>query len=619
MAVSHRCGLIALCLCVLAPLLAQSPAERPVEKGLEEHAQVTLVQVDAVVVDKDGRTAPGLTKDDFTMKIAGRTVPVRYLDVTCPAGAAADPAPVPNAPKAAPAPIAPGVSRRVVLVFDYSLLSITMRPRVLDDAQWMLQEFKTDDEEVMIVALASTVRIEQRFTKDVSRLKGALERMKHDVTLWAREFPLGVTRQSWFENISTLMDVLGGYDGAKGVVFFSEAGTVDAAMRDAYYDDVAAHAAAARASIYPAKPDLLSSAGSSPTLTRLANQTGGRMPFFANDLSIAYRRAQRDLSCRYTLSAQVDPAEVRNPKPISVYVKAPGLTIRAPERVQVLTDAARQLARARAAYVDPGPYERPLVRAFAFPSVPSGAKKWNTLLAVSFPAAVGTEGRDVDVNAVVRQNNQRVDDTGRRIHVDPSTPGAPSRSVTILGDTALKGGAYDLTVLLSDPAAGEIVTARVPFVVPEVPEDLLMLRGPVMGRTVPGGLYLRAEKKVASEDTRLGKLLGPSSGFEPLFVEEIESKDAVIFYWSACVLGDNPIPEGAEVKRAFSDEHGASVRDYPAVPLVLTPRGKRVACLEKLEDLPSGALAAGSYTLDVKILSRSGETIAHGTEPLTVR
>jgi hypothetical protein len=75
------------------------------------------------------------------------------------------------------------LKRRVVFAFDYSFLDIAVRSKVLDAAQRMLQMSKTDEEEVMIVALTSQVRIEQKFTADARQLNATLSRMKHDVTL----------------------------------------------------------------------------------------------------------------------------------------------------------------------------------------------------------------------------------------------------------------------------------------------------------------------------------------------------------------------------------------------------------------------------------------------------
>lgn len=618
MRLSHLSCAPAVAFALSAPLLAQQPTAPAT--GTPEKVQVTVVQVEAVVMDKDGKTVPGLTKDDFSMSIAGLPVKISALDVSCPAGAMADPTPLKGGQAPTPAPIAPGTKRRVVFAFDYSFLAVPMRGQVLDAAEWMLRMSKTDDEEVMIVALASEVRIEQKFTKDIRQLVAALSRMKHDVTLWARDFPVGSSGAGYFGGISTLMDVLGGYDGAKAVVYFSEADIVGASMRDIYHQNVAAHAAAGRASIYPAQPDLISTAGGAgETLVRLANETGGRMQLLGNDISLPYRRAQRDLSCRYTVAAPSNDADMNDPRNLSVKVNKPGLSIRAPEQVQVFSEAAKLKARAAAAYVDPGPYERPLVRAYAFSAVPAGADKWDTLLAVNFPAPVKAQGADIDVRAVVRLDGQSVDDYKRRIHVDPAPGGGTSRSVTLLGDTRLKSGQYDVTVVLTEANGNELVSAQTQFVVPQVFDDLLILRGPIMGRVVPNGLFLRANPKDQVENTRLGKVLGPGNGFEALIVQEMDKQDKLLFYWSACVSGKNPLPADVVVSRTFTTDKGESAHAFPAVPLKLESRGKGISCLDMLETLPPGTLASGDYHLNVTVTHPNGDAIASGTQPLTVR
>jgi VWFA-related protein len=608
-----------LALALSLPLVAQQSAAPAPAAGTQEKLQVTVVQVEAVVMDKAGKTVPGLTKDDFEMKIGDKKVALSALDVDCPIGAMADPVPIKNSQTTPPAPIGPGVKRRIVFAFDYSFLAVTTRPQVLDDAEWMLRQAKTPDEEVMIVALASEVRVEQKFTKDIRQLVATLSRMKHDATLWARDFPVGVTGAGYFENVSTLMDVLSAYDGAKAVVYFSSAGEIGSSMSYIYYDNVAAHAAAARTAIYPAVPDLMSGAGPGDSLFRLGNETGGRVQIQGGDISIPYRFAQRDLSCRYTLAAAFDPTEVRDPQRLSVRVNKPGLTIRTPQMVQVFSEEAKQLARQGAAYVDPGPYERPLVRAFGFSAVPSGADKWDTLLAVNFPAPVGPSGADIDVRAVVRLDGQAVNDYKRKIHVDPAPGGAKTRSVTLLGDTRLKSGQYDLTVVLTEASGNELVSAQRDFVVPQVINDLLILRGPIMGRVVPGGLFLRANPKDQTESTRLAKVLGPGNGFEPLIVQEIDKQDKLLFYWSGCVSGDNPLPADVVVARTFTTSKGEGAYSYPPVPLKLESRGKGIACLDMLETLTPGTLASGDYHLNVTVTHPNGDMIANGTQPVTVK
>lgn len=608
----------ALALALSLPAGAQSSPDKPVGTAPQEKIQVTLVQVDAVVMDKDGKTVTDLKKGDFTMKIGDTPVNISTFDLVCPIGATADPVPIQPKQAAPPALIGPGLKRRIVFAFDYSFLEVTMRSQVIDAAEWMLQMSKTPDEEVMIVALTSEVRVEQNFTSDIHQLMGTLGRMKRDVTLWARDFPVGVSGQSYFRNISTLMDVLGSYEGAKGVVYFSQAANVGASMGYIYYSNVAAHAAAGRGVIYPAKPDLLDS-GAGDALTKLANQSGGRMQFFGNDMSIPYRRAQRDLSCRYTVGATITPTEENDPLTLSVKVTRPGLSIRAPEMVQLFNDASKAAARAGAAYVDPGPFERPLVRAYAFSALPYGVNKWDTLMAVNFPAPVGPTGADIDVKAVVRRDNASVGEYKRKIHVDPAPGGGKSRPVTLLGDSKLEAGQYDLTVVLTDASGAQIVSAQSDFVVPMVLQDLLILRGPITGKVVPGGLFMRANPKDKVEDTRLGKLLGPGDGFEPLLVQEIDAKDKLIFYWSACVSGKNPLSDDVVVARTIRTATGDSAHAFTPVPLKLEDRGKGVSCLDMLETLPPGTLAAGDYHLDVVVMHPNGDVISQGTSPLGVK
>lgn len=596
---------------------AQQPAEKPASTGLQETVKVTLLQIDVLALDGKGKTVPDLKAEDFSMKLGDTPLKVSTVDVMCPIGATDDPVPLQDGATTPPAPIEPRSKRRVVFAFDYAFLDHTMRARVLDAAAAMLRMSKTPDEEVMIVALTFEVRVEQRFTKDLQHLTQALERMKHDVTLFGKDYPTGASGQHYFGNISTLMDVLGSYDGAKAVLLFSQAGSVGDPAQHIYYDEVAAHAAATRSVIYPAKPDLLSS-GSGDSLSRFANQSGGRMPHFSNDLSLPYRRAQRDLSCRYTIGAYIDPIAGSKPQKFSLATTRQGVSLRAPEMVQLFTEASKQKARAGAAYVDPGPFERPLVRAFGFPAVPAGGNSWETLLAVNFPAPVGSSGADIDVKAIVRRDNVRVDEYQRQIHVDPAPGGAQSRSVTLLGDAKLEAGQHELTVVLTDPKGNEIVAAETGFTVPQAPQDLLIVRGPIMGRIVPGGLFLRGNPKEQAESTRLGKLLGPGNGLEPLLVGEMAASEKLVFYWSACVLGKSQVGGDAVVSRVIRKVTGESVHQLDSIPLKLEDRGKGVVCHDMLETLPPGTLAAGDYHLDVVVSHPNGDMINQGTAPLHV-
>ena len=72
-----------------APVAAQSPAQQAPPPPMFR-SSVTLVTVDVTVLDKDGRPVPGLTGDDFQVKLNGKTQPVRALSYVQVATKAAD-------------------------------------------------------------------------------------------------------------------------------------------------------------------------------------------------------------------------------------------------------------------------------------------------------------------------------------------------------------------------------------------------------------------------------------------------------------------------------------------------------------------------------------------------
>lgn len=85
-------GVTVVCLCAAAivNVFAQEQA-RPVFR-----AGVELVTVPVIVVDRDGKPAVGLTADDFEVRLAGRTTPIRsvtFVRASAPADAGAPPAP----------------------------------------------------------------------------------------------------------------------------------------------------------------------------------------------------------------------------------------------------------------------------------------------------------------------------------------------------------------------------------------------------------------------------------------------------------------------------------------------------------------------------------------------
>jgi VWFA-related protein len=595
---------------------AAQPTEA-VDPAIQEHVRVRLLTVDALVIDAEGRTVPGLTQQDFQLDLGGKMRPIETFDVACPIGAAEDPKNVDSTAQLPP-PIGPGLERRVILAFDYYFLPITDRAPVLAAAAEMLRASKTPEEEVMIAALAYGVRIEQRFTSDLRQLVATLDRMEHDVTLWAKEFAVGASGREYLTDLATLMDVASSYGDAKAVVLFSEVRGFSQ-TNDLWFNDVTMRAASARAAIYPSYAGGLDVNWGSDTLVRLANQSGGRMPMQPTDITLAYRWAQRDLSCRYTLGVYLGEDEGRERQSVRVLLDEQKGKLRFPEMVKYFTDEEKLESRARAAFLDPGPYENPLVRSFAFPMRPASGSTWDTLLALTLPLPVGPTGRDFTLAAKVQRGATRAGKYESTFHVDSPAGGGDTRHVTVFGDAELKAGQHRLTVVLSEPGGTQVVSAETQFTVPDMVEGLLMLRGPAFARVVPGAKMFHAGGKAKEGPTKVEQMLGAEAGFEPLLVNEIESRETLLAYWSGCVLGKSQIAPGAVVRRRFVGETGETAHELAETSLQLESRGQRVQCQEMLEELEPNTLPAGDYRYEVTVTSADGQVISRGEAPLSVR
>ena len=88
---SLRAAIGLLAALAIAPVTIAEERKDPVDLGLHESVRVRMAVIDLVVLDRAGRTVPGLSAADFEVTAHGRDVPVASLDVSCPGGGAADP------------------------------------------------------------------------------------------------------------------------------------------------------------------------------------------------------------------------------------------------------------------------------------------------------------------------------------------------------------------------------------------------------------------------------------------------------------------------------------------------------------------------------------------------
>lgn len=592
--------------------------QEPLETGVTEQVRVDLVLLETLVLDAKGRTVPGLTKDDFILTVQGRSVPIDVLDVDCPGGAVDE---VRGADRGRgelrPPPVVPELQRRIVLVFDYYHLPKIRRSDVLAQARAAIADDKAPGDEVMIVAMANGLRIEQRFTAEVETLVETLRRMEHDTTLYAMDFGSLVTDRSFFENLATLADVLANYEGTKAVILFSQL-VSRADDWDLWFESVAARAAAARTVIYPVYTGGLAAGGppgGSPSLARLATQSGGRFTYGTNDLSLGYARAQRDLACRYTVGFYVDAGDVDDRRAVSIRVTRGDAHVFSPEIVRRWSAEERRKAKLEAAFSDPEPFDEPLIRAQALPVRPQSANAWDGLLVVHLPWPVPADGTVLDVAAHLTRGHLAAGKFEREFRLEPAAPGtAAIRPVTIVGEARLAPGSHTLTVVVGTAGGERLHTSRVEFVVPEVPRDRIFLREPVLARVVRDGVVIRVAGEASEGNTKAGAPERPPAfddSVEPLLVHGFEPSDAILARWEACYVGrrdarDASAKKTKVVRRVIRQSDGAVVHELPPVPLDLTGEDK-VSCQGRLDDIPSGTLEPGSYRLDVAVVREGSD------------
>ena len=238
---------ILLILALVSPAVSQDTPD-PIDIQKQEEVEVELVLIDALVLDRQGRTVPGLTAADFEVIVDQEIRPINTLDESCESGASDDPRGVRN-PAERPRIEAPSAGRKIVLAFDYLHLDPFSLEDALRSAQDMLENRSVAGEEVMVVALNGGIRIEQSFTEDTGLITDALQRMQNDISLWGGRYD-HITEEPFFRGLQLLVDVLGIIDGSKALVLYSN-NPSSSDEGDPAFMELAASAAGSRCSVYP--------------------------------------------------------------------------------------------------------------------------------------------------------------------------------------------------------------------------------------------------------------------------------------------------------------------------------------------------------------------------------
>jgi VWFA-related protein len=585
------------------------------------------ILIDLLALDDDGRTLTELSPDQLQLTIDLEIQNIDSLELGCPDGALDEIAEIEGEWTRAAAPDLP---RKIVFLFDYIHLSQRDRNRVLNYAQKMVEKGKTPQEEILVAAISHSLRIEQRFTADAAKAVEAMERMQFDNSLFAVDHR-ATGGQVFFDALSTLMDVLAQYEGTKAVVLFSAAQSRGDVFR-IWFDDVAQRAAPARVAIYPAytswleRPVPASSglyrlerkegAQGVRILSKLAMDTGGRIPpRGAKDLSLSYARAQRDLSCRFTLGYRTTAENAARPHTILIRPLIPKVDVHFPREHRVWSEKDLAASRMRAAYAYPARFEHPLVRTTVMPFRPTDRKAWDVFVANHLPMPVGPDGAELEIGATVTRIGDAKPEEFRRKFEVPTDPSGV-QPVTVYADAKLKSGWHTLTVVLTSPdVEGAIVSTESKFEVPEAPKRETFVLGPLIARVVKQGVLIRADDEPTA-DTAVDRILKDGESFEPLAVYDVSADERLILGWSIC-SSEKRVPT-ASIERKFVAEDGTLSLALDDVDLATEGSGS-VRCHVLLDPIDAGALEPGDHEVKISVVATgSGKVLATASAPLQI-
>jgi VWFA-related protein len=356
---------------------------------LKFRVESDLVLVNVVVRDKQGQPVMGLKKEDFTLLEDGKPQQVSSFDFenldTAPLTAGG-----PAQTSVNEAPAKPILSRKdaeealnnkrvIVLFFDLSSLGPDETQRSVDAARKYVQTKMTAADMIAIVSLASSLRLDQDFTADRTRLLRVLNRFTHSEGQGMDAGPTGdadgieesgnaytpdETEYNQFNTdrklqaLQSICQVLAKFNQRKSVIYFSSGMTqtgienesaLRAAINAAVKADVAIYTMDSRGleamppggsastaslrgtAVYSGaavQNQLDANFASQETLTTLAADTGGKAFLDTNDLGTVFDRVQRDTSAYYVLGFKSsNPLKDGKYRRIQVKINRPGLNI----------------------------------------------------------------------------------------------------------------------------------------------------------------------------------------------------------------------------------------------------------------------------------------------------
>jgi VWFA-related protein len=647
-------------------VLAQQPPPPTFKSG------TTFVQIDAIVTDRDGRLAPGLTKDDFELFEDGKAKTIAAFTLVR----------VPVERSAASAGPDPDVaSNRVPFngrVFLLLLDDVHTAPIHTTSVRKAAREFVERHmaaNDLAAVVFASGQAVGQDLTSSRPRLVATIERfvgrklmsatsaaaedreMNRYVLptdnpppgLAAFTMELRILRgKGTLVALGRLAEFLGRIPGPrKTLVYFSEgvdvwatgAGRDPTEVREALREGIAA-AGRGNVSIYPIGRQGLSAAsgGEATEMQRaadmrwkLAEETGGIAFPDSNDVSSSLARIVEDSSAYYLLGYYAPPGRDDRFRKVDVRVKRAGLTVRARagyyprgtgDPPKTTTGAGTQVSKElREVLRSPLASHGIVFSAAAAPFRGTAAKASVALALEIDPGALrfSTRGatRSTDIEVQVTATDPDAKTPVHSMHhlvelrLRPETHEAVvAGGVRITRRLELAPGSYRVQIGVRDKTSGAVGTLFMDVDVPDFSRPPLAMSGLV--------LVSAAATRVptAAPDTTLSAILPGAQTSR----REFPTNDTLVVF-AEVYRNDPAASPRILVKTTVRDDTGAdaftTTSEYVGVPARQGSQGDRVT---HQVTIPASTLRPGRYVLRVEASpTPAGEPRVMREAPFTIR
>lgn len=187
----HRSALVVVLLLSCGALAAQLRTGETIE--------VSIVNVDVIVTDKDGNRVTGLTANDFEIREAGKLKPItNFAEYRASLGGAA--ASIETAPEAAAPTAGHRPPRTIVLFIESARLLPFQAKKIYDSIRGLLRATVAPGDRVTIISWKRTTIERQPFTDDLAQLESVLAELEKEHAYAARETAGEVRREQGDSN-----------------------------------------------------------------------------------------------------------------------------------------------------------------------------------------------------------------------------------------------------------------------------------------------------------------------------------------------------------------------------------------------------------------------------------